>query len=59
VTAPSVYDNTARVLPPPAGDRATVTAWAAHLACDADLRTKAPVYAELVGRLTIREARHA
>lgn len=51
----ALYDGTARVLPPPAGDRATVTPWAAHLACNADLRTKAKPYAEVAGRLTINE----
>lgn len=51
----ALCDTFARVLPRPTSERATVTAWAAHLACDADLRTKAPVYADLAGRLTIRE----
>lgn len=49
----ALYDGTARVLPRPAGDRATVSSWAAWLACNADLRTKAKPYAELAGRLTI------
>lgn len=50
----AAYDGEARVLPPPAEERATVSSWAAHLACDGDLRTKAQPYADLAARLTLR-----
>ena len=43
-----------RVLPPPAGENTTTSAWAAHLCMDADQRTKHPEYATLAARLIIR-----
>ena len=49
----ALHDGGARVLPRPADERATVTSWAAHLACDADLRAVAEPYRSLASRLTI------
>lgn len=42
----------AQILPPVGDERATVAAWHAHGACDADLRRFKP-YAELARRLMI------
>ena len=44
--------NGAQVLPPPCDEAATVTSWAAHLACDADLRHR-PAYRVLAARLVV------
>lgn len=52
----ALHDGGARVLPRPADERATVTSWAAHLACDADLRAVAAPYRSLASRLTVRSA---
>lgn len=52
----AVYDGDARVLPGPVDERATVGAWSAHLAADADLRTKAKPYRALAAQLSIRPA---
>lgn len=43
----------AQVLPPACAEHATVTAWAAHVAMDADQRTKHPEWADLAARLQI------
>lgn len=43
----------AQILPPVGDERATVSAWAAHLAADADLRAKSPEYAALAASLFI------
>lgn len=44
----------AQILPPARDERATVSAWAAHLAADADQRVKAPEYAALAEALEVR-----
>lgn len=49
----------ATVLPPSGDERATVSAWAASLACDADLRARVPEYralAETLGAVAGPEA---
>lgn len=50
-----VEENGAQVLPPPSSpdQRRTVSAWFAHLAADADIRTKAPLYRELANTLVV------
>jgi len=51
----AVYEESgAQVLPEAHDERATVSGYAAHLAADADVRTKAPVYAALAERLVVR-----
>ena len=44
-----------RVIPPPAENTTTVNSWRAHLALDADTRTKYPAYRALAARLIIVE----
>lgn len=45
--------NGAQILPPAEDSRATTSAWFAHLAADADMRTKHPEYAALAASLTV------
>lgn len=45
----------AQVLPAKGDERATTSEWTAHLACDADLRTKAPEYRALARQLVLME----
>lgn len=49
----------AQILPRPTvrNDRQTVTEWQAHIAADADMRSKHPAYAEIAGRLNAVEVR--
>ena len=44
-----------RVLPMPRGERTTISSWFAHQALSADNRTKYPAFADLAGRLIIKE----
>lgn len=45
--------NGAQLLPPINDERATFTAWTAHLAADGDLRTKRGVIAQVAANLTV------
>ena len=58
MTAPKppvvVEANGAQVLPPTGDERATVTSWAAHLACDADLRRRNPIWHGIASRLIVK-----
>lgn len=58
----AVYDGSDQVLPRVSSwrkyvgnHRTGVSSWSAHLACDADLRTRATPYRELAARLTVQE----
>lgn len=42
-----------QVLPFAGDERATISPWVAHLACDADARTNVPAYAEVAGLLKV------
>jgi len=46
----------AQVLPNVNDERATVTSWAAHIACDADLRTSNPIWQGIASRLVVKVA---
>jgi len=48
-----VEQSGAQVLPDVRDQRAEVTAWFAHLAADADLRTRSPLFRELAERLEV------
>ena len=53
--APVLTEATgAQILPPVNDESATVSAYYAHLAADADQRTKFPEYAALAGALEVR-----
>lgn len=53
--APVLTEATgAQILPPVRDERATISAYYAHLAADADQRTKHPEYAALAAGLVIR-----
>ena len=45
--------NGAQVLPPSKDQQATVSAWSAHLAADADMRVKYGTYRALAAVLTV------
>ena len=52
---PTVFEaNGAQVLPGVDDERATVTAWAAHIACDADLRRSSDIWLGIASRLVIK-----
>ena len=54
---PAVFEaNGAQVLPDVDDERATVTSWAAHIACDADLRTSNPIWQGIASRLVVKVA---
>ena len=44
----------AQVLPNVNDERAIVTSWAAHIACDADLRTSNPIWHGIASRLIVK-----
>ena len=44
----------AQVLPDAKDEQATVTAWAAHIACDADLRRRNPIWHGIASRLIVK-----
>lgn len=46
--------NGAQVLPNVNDERATVTAWAAHIACDADLRRTNDIWLGIASRLIVK-----
>lgn len=46
----------AQVLPSVGDERAVTAQWIAHLACDADLRTRVPAFAAAASILRIAEA---
>lgn len=47
----------AQVLPEVRDERAITTAWIAHLACDADLRTRVPQFAAAATVLKLEDRR--
>lgn len=49
-----VDERGAQVLPPVGDERASVPAYFAHLACDADVRLVSEFWAELAGSLEVR-----
>ena len=52
---PIVFEaNGAQVLPNVNDERAIVTSWAAHIACDADLRTSNPIWRGIASRLIVK-----
>ena len=52
---PAVFEaNGAQVLPNVNDERATVTAWAARIACDADLRRTSDVWLGIASRLIVK-----
>jgi hypothetical protein len=44
----------AQVLPNVNDERAHITAWCAHIACDADLRTTSPIWQGIASRLIVK-----
>ena len=46
--------NGAQVLPDANDERATVTAWCAHIACDADLRRTNDIWQGIASRLIVK-----
>jgi hypothetical protein len=48
-----VEPNGAQVLPPVSDSRSLFSAWVAHLAADADMRTKHVEYRAVAGELTV------
>lgn len=54
VLVESAHD--AQILPPgPGAGKATISAWTAYLACDADTRTKHAAYRDIAARLEPRK----
>lgn len=51
--SPVVEHAGAQILPANGDERATVTEWAAHLACDADLRTRSEVHRTVALQLRV------
>ena len=52
---PAVFEaNGAQVLPNVNDERATATAWCAHIACDADLRRTSDVWLGIASRLIVK-----